>query len=194
MSLTPDATRSCASCSTPLNPGSTACARCGHIDDVHLTSQAGLGVQTPVRPQEPVRPAPAFPPQMPMVEWPQNPAGPAALAMPPAGPAPLPPALDPGLPPVAYGYPGTTVRVVAAKTPGIAVVLSIWLGVGHLYVGENGLGFGLLAYYLFLCLLSLVPILWILTIPIWFVSFILVAINASKAAHNFNRRNGLVIH
>ena len=73
------------------------------------------------------------------------------------------------------------------------MVLSIWLGVGHLYVGVNGLGFCLLGFYLFLCLLSFVPILWILTIPAWFISFIFVAMNASKAAHDFNRRNGLVV-
>jgi hypothetical protein len=86
------------------------------------------------------------------------------------------------------------VRVVAAKSPGIAAVLSIWFGVGHLYVGENGLGFGLLAFYLFLCLVSFLPVLWVLTIPVWFISFIFVAMNASKAAHNFNRRNGVVVH
>ncbi len=136
MSLTPDAVRRCAGCSTPLTPGASACSQCGW--------HHGVG----------------------------------------SAPAPVP---------VPHGYPGGVVRVVAAKSPGIAVVLSIWLGVGHLYVGVNGLGFCLLGFYLFLCLLSFVPILWILTIPAWFISFIFVAMNASKAAHDFNRRNGLVV-
>jgi hypothetical protein len=95
--------------------------------------------------------------------------------------------------PPPYGYPGEPVRIVAPKSPGIAAVLSIWFGVGHLYVGENGLGFCLLVFYLFLCLLSFVPILWILTIPVWFIAFILVAMNAFQAANNFNRRNGITV-
>jgi hypothetical protein len=144
MSLTPDAARSCAGCSTLLDSGSSTCSRCGEVHGV----------------------------------------------------VPVPPAVGPGTPPPVpppYGYPARVVQVVAPKSPGIAVVLSIWLGVGHLYVGVNGLGFCLLAFYLFLCLLSFVPILWVLTIPVWFVSFIFVAMNASKAAHDFNRRNGLVV-
>jgi hypothetical protein len=130
-------------------------------------------------------------------ELPQTPAVWSPLGTPQAGAAPLPPAPGPALPapmsPPPYGYHGGAVRVVAPKSPGIAAVLSIWLGVGHLYVGENGLGFCLLGFYLFLCLLSFVPILWILTIPVWFVAFIFVAMNASKAANNFNRRNGIVV-
>ncbi len=114
-------------------------------------------------------------------------------ATPPGAPFPSVVALPPSVPPP-YGQPGGMVRVVAAKSPGIAAVLSIWFGVGHLYVGENGLGFGLLAFYLFLCLVSFLPVLWVLTIPVWFISFIFVAMNASKAAHNFNRRNGVVVH
>ena len=154
MSLTPDAARTCAGCSTPLVPGASACSQCGHVDRAGFTASSRAGV------------------------------------------VPLPPEPGPGMPPTPppYDHPGPVVRVVAAKSPGIAVVLSIWLGVGHFYVGVNGLGFGLLAFYLFLCLMSFVPILWILTIPVWFVSFIFVAMNASKAAHDFNRRNGLVVH
>jgi hypothetical protein len=177
MPLTPDAARTCAGCSTPLAPGSTTCATCGRDGSA---PRPGPGEQ----PGGPAGRAPVHPPRAPMVQWPQNP-GPPPPAMPPAGAVAMPPP---------YGYPGGTVRVVAAKSPGIAVVLSIWLGVGHLYVGANGLGFGLLAYYLFLCLLSFVPILWILTVPVWFVSFVFVAMNASKAAHDFNRRNGVTVH
>lgn len=176
MSLTPDATRSCAGCSTPLAPGSTTCAACGPVD--------GAGFTRHPRPAAPTSAWPGAPAgRPPTVGWAQNPAGPPP-AMPPAGGVPMPPP---------YGYPGGTVRVVAAKSPGIAAVLSIWFGVGHLYVGANGLGFGLLAYYLFLCLLSFVPILWILTIPVWFISFVFVAMNASKAAHDVNRRNGVTV-
>jgi hypothetical protein len=140
MSLTPAAARSCASCSTLLQPGAYACPRCGHA------------------------------------------------VLPPAGAA-----AAPAVPPP-YGHPGGPVRVVSAKSPGVAAVLSIWLGVGHLYVGENVLGFCLLAVYLFLCLLSFLPILWILTIPALFIAFVFVAMHASKAANDFNRRNGIVVH
>ena len=142
MSLTPDATRSCAGCSAPLHPGSPACSNCGYV------SGAAPHTHLPVR-------------------------------------APVPPV---------FGYPGAPVRVVAAKSPGVAAVLSIWLGVGHLYVGVNGLGFCLLGFYLFLCLMSFIPVLWILTIPVWFVAFVFTAMNASKAAHDVNRRNGISVH
>src|SRR5690242_18023174 len=157
MSLTPDAARSCAGCSMPLDRGATACSKCGHIGGLSSTAHVGPS-RPPELPREPAGGTPASPPQ-----------------------------------PPPYGYPGGTVRVVAPKSPGIAVVLSIWLGVGHLYVGENGIGFCLLAFYLFLCLLSFLPILWIVTIPVWFVAFIFVGMSASKAANNFNRRNGLVM-
>lgn len=189
MSLTPDAARSCAGCSTPLDPGAIACSTCGHVAGVSATPHPG----PPVRPPEPASWTPAFPPPTPMIESAQRPTGPPPFGAPPTGATPWPPVPGPALPPP-YGYPGGPVRVVAPKSPGIAVVLSIWLGVGHLYVGENGLGFGLLAFYLLLCLLSFVPILWILTIPVWFIAFIFVAMNASKAANNFNRRNGIVVH
>ena len=58
MSLTPDATRSCAGCSAPLHPGSPACSNCGFV------SGAAAHPHLPVRaPQPPVPPLPQPQPQ-----------------------------------------------------------------------------------------------------------------------------------
>jgi hypothetical protein len=119
----------------------------------------------------------------------QQPAAPELVA-----PAHLTNPVGPPMQPPVSPDVNCTVRVVAAKSPGIAVVLSIWLGVGHLDSGKNGPGFALLALYGFLVLLSLVPALWVLTIPAWFIAFIPTAISASHAAKEFNHRNGIVVH
>lgn len=92
-------------------------------------------------------------------------------------------------------YPQAAVRVVTAKSPGIGVLLSfLWLGAGHLYVGQIGLGVGLIVFDFFLVLLSFIPFLWLLTFPVWLVSLVFVAINVSNAAKAFNRRNGIIVH
>ncbi|MBL8928429.1 MAG: hypothetical protein JNM77_19700 [Pseudonocardia sp.] len=86
------------------------------------------------------------------------------------------------------------VHVVNAKSPGVAVLLSfIWLGAGHLYVGNIGLGIGLMVFDFFLVLVSLIPLSWILTVPVWLISFVFIAIHVSNAAKAFNARNGIVV-
>jgi TM2 domain-containing membrane protein YozV len=87
------------------------------------------------------------------------------------------------------------VHVVSAKSPGVAVLLSfIWLGAGHLYVGRIGLGIGIMVFDFFLILLSLIPFSWILTVPVWLIAFVFIAINVSNEAKACNARNGIVVH
>lgn len=114
--------------------------------------------------------------------------------VPTATPAPssVAPAAPPnaGMPPHAQPM----VHVVNAKSPGVAVLLSfIWLGAGHLYVGNIGLGIGLMVFDFFLVLVSLIPLSWILTVPVWLISFVFIAIHVSNAAKAFNARNGIVV-
>jgi len=105
--------------------------------------------------------------------------------------------MAPGAPPNAGMLPHAQpmVHVVNAKSPGVAVLLSfIWLGAGHLYVGNIGLGIGLMVFDFFLILVSLIPFAMILTVPVWLIAFVFIAINVSNAAKAFNARNGIVVH
>ena len=114
----------------------------------------------------------------------------SAAPAPPAGPGSLAPA-----PPSRAGHPQAPLHVVPAKSPGIAVLLCLlWLGPGALYVGNIGLGVGLLVFSAFLALLSLVPFAMFLTVPVWWIAFALVAVHVSNEAKAFNRRNGIVVH
>lgn len=100
-----------------------------------------------------------------------------------------------GQPAVPAPHPQTALHVVPAKSSGVGVLLSfLWLGDGHLYVGNIGLGVGLIVFDFFLVLFSLIPFVWILTFPVWLIAFIFVAINVSNEANAFNRRNGIVVH
>ncbi len=114
------------------------------------------------------------------------PTAPQASTLPatrPTAGAPMPPP-----------HPQPMVHVVNAKSPGVAVLLSfIWLGAGHLYVGNIGLGIGLMVFDFFLVLVSLIPFAMILTVPVWLLSFIFIAIHVSNAAKAFNARNGIVV-
>jgi TM2 domain-containing membrane protein YozV len=91
--------------------------------------------------------------------------------------------------------PQPALHVVSAKSPGIAVLLTfLWLGAGDLYVGRIGLGIGLMVFDAFLVLLSIIPFSWIITVPVWWIAFICVAIHVSNEAKAFNRRNGIIVH
>jgi hypothetical protein len=97
-------------------------------------------------------------------------------------------------PPVPYPNQGPQpIGVVAAKSPGIAVLLSIWLGGGQLYVGQVGLGVCCLVFYAFLFLISFTGIGLLIAIPCWLVAFPILAIAASNEAKSFNRRNGIIV-
>ena len=115
--------------------------------------------------------------------------------MPVAAPGPLVPAAAPYAGgPVLPPHPQQMVHVVNAKSPGVAVLLSfIWLGAGHLYVGNIGLGIGLMVFDFFLVMVSLIPFSWILTVPVWMLAFVFIAIHVSNAAKAFNARNGIVV-
>lgn len=80
---------------------------------------------------------------------------------------------------------------VAAKTPGIAVLLSLlWLGAGHLYANRNATGVILAIAELFLVLLSFTVVGLFLTVPIWLVATPIVMVLSAQAVTDFNRRNG----
>ncbi len=84
--------------------------------------------------------------------------------------------------------------VVAAKSPGVAVLLSfIWLGAGHLYANKTGLGVALMVYDACLVVLALSLIGLILALPLWLISAPFVMWHAASSANAFNRRNGVVV-
>jgi hypothetical protein len=86
------------------------------------------------------------------------------------------------------------IGVVAGKSPGLAVFLSIWLGGGHLYAGQTVLGIGMLFFHFLLVLLLITGIGAIIAIPLWFVCFPIAAVTASNACKEFNRRNGIIVN
>jgi TM2 domain-containing membrane protein YozV len=83
--------------------------------------------------------------------------------------------------------------VVAAKTPAVAVLLSIlWLGAGHLYAGRTALGLALMAVDVFLVLFLMVPLIgWVLAPLAWFGLCIYAAISSSNAVKRRNAQWGL---
>jgi len=80
---------------------------------------------------------------------------------------------------------------VQAKSPGIAVLLSIWLGGGQLYVGQIAAGVCLLIWHFFLIFVTFTLIGLIVAVPLWLISFAIVASLAASEANNYNRRNGI---
>ncbi len=87
-----------------------------------------------------------------------------------------------------------TVQIVAAKSPGVAALLSLlWFGAGHLYAGSTGIGITLIVFDFFLALCMLVPLLWLIIIPLWFVLLPIVMITAASSAKGFNQRNGIIV-
>jgi TM2 domain-containing membrane protein YozV len=155
----------CTRCSTPLDGWTDACTSCGNVPGVSPSPSAAAGPSAAPVPSRPV----------------SSSLGPAVPT-----PAPYPPH-----PP----YTAPPLHVVPAKSPGLGVLLSfLWLGAGHLYIGKIGLGVGLIVFDFFLVLLSIIPFIWVLTFPIWLITFIFVAINVSNEAKAFNHRNGIVVH
>jgi len=97
----------------------------------------------------------------------------------------------------AVSYPpaaGPPVVVVAAKSAGIAVLLTLlWLGAGHLYAGKIGAGIALVVFDFVLFLLALTFVGALVAIPIWIVTFAIAAFLSANAVSDFNRRNGIVV-
>jgi TM2 domain-containing membrane protein YozV len=84
--------------------------------------------------------------------------------------------------------------VVAAKTPGIAVLLSfLWLGAGHLYAGRTGAGVTFMVANFFLVLFFLfIPLIgWLIAPVIWVALFVVAAVTASGAVKAHNARWGI---
>ncbi len=95
-----------------------------------------------------------------------------------------------------YGNPGPPAPrgVVAAKTPGIAVLLSfLWLGAGHLYAGRTGAGVAFMATNFFLVLFFLfIPLIaWLIAPVVWVPLFVVAAVTASGAVRAHNARWGI---
>ena len=95
-----------------------------------------------------------------------------------------------------YGNPGPLAprAVVAAKTPGIAVLLSfLWLGAGHLYAGRTGAGVAFMVTNFFLVLFFfLIPLIgWVIAPLIWVPLFVVAAVTASGAVKAHNARWGI---
>lgn len=94
-----------------------------------------------------------------------------------------------------YANPGPPAprAVVAAKTPGIAVLLTfLWLGAGHLYAGRTGTGVALLVTNVFLLILLAVPLVgWVLAPVLWVPLFVLAAVSAAGAVRAHNARWGV---
>jgi len=94
-----------------------------------------------------------------------------------------------------YGNPGFQAPhgVVAAKTSGIAVLLSfLWLGAGHLYAGRTGAGLAFMVTNFFLVLFFLIPIIgWLIAPMIWVPLFVVAAVTASGAVKAHNARWGI---
>jgi TM2 domain-containing membrane protein YozV len=154
----------CGNCRSPVHPSTPVCMNCGQ-------PQTGSGASVVDPPAGQGQP-PAF------VRLPSQSHAPAFVQRPASSESPA----------------AGSIGVVAAKSPGLAVFLSIWLGGGQLYVGQIGLGIGLLVFHFFLLLLLFTGIGAILAVPLWLVSFALVATASSNAAKEFNRRNGIIVH
>lgn len=88
--------------------------------------------------------------------------------------------------------PPQPVVVVPAKTGGLAVLFSfLWLGAGHLYAGRTVAGVVYLFTNLVLWLLTFIPFAAFVTVPIWFVLFVVAAATSHAACTAHNRRLGL---
>jgi TM2 domain-containing membrane protein YozV len=89
---------------------------------------------------------------------------------------------------------GRPVGVVAAKSTGIAVLLSVlWVGAGNLYAGSIGTGVALMLFDGLLALLALTGFGLIIAFPIWLVTCIVATVLAVNSVSSFNRRNGIVV-
>jgi TM2 domain-containing membrane protein YozV len=71
----------------------------------------------------------------------------------------------------------------------VAVLLSfLWLGAGHLYAGQIGVGVALLITDFFLWLISFTLIGLIVTIPIWLILAPIAMITSANAVSSYNTR------
>lgn len=163
----------CARCRRPRPPAANICSNCGY-------------------------PASAGPP--PHYDPPPYVAPPHAAPLPAAAPYAPPhdgpyhqqyPSVPVSPQPTPYGPLVPVIPVVPAKSPGIAVLLSIWLGGGQLYVGQIAAGICLLIWHFFLLFITFTIIGLIVAVPLWVISFAIVASLAASAAKDYNRRNGI---
>ena len=152
----------CSRCRTPRPPGATVCQRCGYGPPVGQM----ISYAPPPQQQQPPPFYPPYPPQAPQAMYPH--------------------VMYPPMPPP------QGMILVSAKSPGIAVLMSLWLGGGHLYIRQTAAGFVLMVFWAFLCIASWIPFAIFLTAPTWFIAFIASAISAAHGANEYNRRNGFI--
>ncbi len=129
------------------------------------------------------------------VQWPNQPPVyiPHAPPVPGIGQQPPPP---PYGQPVPYGPHGAPMMpgVVTAKSPGIAVLLSLlWLGAGNLYAGQTALGVILIIVNFPLWLLAMTVLGLIVAFPVWLVLVVVGTVLAAQGAKEFNYRNGIMV-
>lgn len=80
------------------------------------------------------------------------------------------------------------------RSAGVAVLLSIlWLGAGHLYAGRIASGLVLMIWDAILVLCSFFVVALVITVPLWIISVIPVAMLAANAATKANRQNQVVL-
>jgi hypothetical protein len=77
--------------------------------------------------------------------------------------------------------------LAAPKSTAVAILLNfLWLGAGNLYAGQVGLGIVLVCIDFFLVLSSLLVITLIVTVPLWFVFFIVALLASTSAVDSYN--------
>ena len=82
--------------------------------------------------------------------------------------------------------------LVTAKTPGIAVLLSmLWFGAGHLYANKAATGVILMMVDAAIGCIALTGLGLIVAVPVWIVMAPIVAALSAQATKDYNRRNGV---
>ncbi len=169
----------CQACRASLPAPYTRCMTCGVVQDRSVR----VGYAS----------APVYPPPTPSAGTVISSSSPYFPMSQSSAPLPVPYG-SPASVPMAYSGQPQIVRVVAPKSPGIAVLLTLlWLGAGHLYANRVATGLVLMALDLVLVLMSFSVFMLVFTIPVWVIAVPVTMIFASRAVHDFNHRNGVVL-
>ncbi|WP_232235127.1 MULTISPECIES: TM2 domain-containing protein [Frankia] len=106
------------------------------------------------------------------------------------GPGPTPYPIGPPQPFPGPG-PGQGYPPVPPKSVAVALLLTfLWLGVGHIYAGKTTTGVVLLIADLFLWMFSFFIITLIITVPVWFIVWVIAMVSSASAVQEYNTRLG----